>query len=388
MFTEEENEQLLSMTMKKRSNLRVALVIDSLFKMAGGERVLESFAQMFPQADIFTLFSPPARKRKKLLSEEILSHKIYTSALGRWPFISHYYRYTLPFWPLYIEKFDFSQYDLVISSSWSVAHGIVTPLECKHVTYVNTPMRYAWDQYSKYFSKKRGRWKYSFFFNSLRIWDSSVSSRADLMIANSNFVSDRMKKYWDREADVVIFPPVSKYSGEILLKRSSYFVAGAPFEENKGGDFLFECAKWIGFNLKVIGRGSKKKFFEKKYRNCKNIEFLGWIDEKEKFDILSKASGYIMTGVEDFGIFPVEALSCGTPVLAYGFGGILDTVRNNENGVLFFEQTIDSFKNALLEFKNRKWNYIDVAKSVEGMNSGEDFRKKVEAFLVDNGINI
>ncbi|MGI6444000.1 MAG: glycosyltransferase [Candidatus Dojkabacteria bacterium] len=373
------------MTMKK-NNLRVAIVTDSLFRMEGGSRVLECFAQMFPDADIYTLFSTPERHRKKYLSEDILSHKIYTSKLGKWLFVNKYYQWILPLWPFYIERFDFSEYDLVISSSWSVAHGVITPLGCKHIAYINTPVRYAWDLFHTYFSKKKFNWIYNFFIHYLRIWDSASSSRADLMIANSNFVSKRMKKYWNRAADIVIRPPVKRYTGKIFSKRKNYFVAGAPFEENKGGEFLLECAKWIGFKLKIIGSGSKKKELERKYRDCKNIEFLGWVDEEEKYKILSKTSGFIMPGIEDFGIFPVEALSCGTPVLGYGLGGILDTVQDGINGILFYEENIDSFKEALLKFENSDWDYVKVSRSIESMNSGEDFKKKVGEFLIDKGI--
>jgi len=372
----------------ERSSIKVALVTDSLFRMAGGTRVLECFAEMFPNADIYTLFTLPRKQMKKSLSSVILSHKIYTSGLNKLPFVHKYYRYTLTRWPFAIERFNFSEYDLVISSSWAVAHGIVTPLGTKHVAYVHSPMRYIWDMYSLYFKTKSPQYIYSLATHFLRIWDCSASSRADLMISNSKFVAKRIKKFWERNVDSVIYPPVCKYNEEIFSKREGYFVSGAPFEPNKGGEFLLECAKWIGFNLKVIGTGSLKKKLQRKYKDCKNIEFLGWISDDKKYEIFSKADGYIMTGVEEFGIFPVEAMSCGTPVFAYGYGGVLETVKENVNGMFFYRRTIQSFKEAFDKFVGYDWDYKKVAKSVEGMNSKEDFKNEFKRFLVDNGINI
>lgn len=374
----------------RRSSLKVAIVTDSLLKMAGGSRVLECFAQMFPEAEIYTLFAPPKKKRGSLLSKDILSHKIYTSRLNDIPFIhkANLYRYTLHKWPTHIERFDFSTYDLVISSSWAVAHGVITPLDTKHIAYIHTPMRYIWDMYSLYFKNKFPQFVYRLATNFLRVWDLSVSSRADVIITNSQFVKKRVNKYWKREADYVIYPPVQRYNEEIKMERERYFVSGAPFEPNKGGEFLLECAKEIGFELKVIGSGGNQKKLKRRYGRCSNIHFLGWVSEDEKWDIFSKAKGYIVSGTEEFGIFPVEAMSCGTPVLAYASGGVLETVKEGVGGLFFAKQSLDSFKKAFDIFEKKKWDYGKVVESIKDINDVAGFKKEMKKMFVDNGINI
>lgn len=372
----------------KRNNLKVALITDSLFKMAGGAKVLEAFSELFPQADIFTLFTSSKKEREKNLSETILSHKIYSSGLNKIPFLRKNYRFTLPFWPFHIEKFDLSNYDLVISSSWAVSHGVITPLDSVHVAYVNTPMRYIWDMYDLYFMNKFPQFVYRKIAHYLRIWDVSASSRADILIANSNFSSERIWKYWRRRVDQVLFPPVNLYKGEICTKKDEYFVSGAPFEPNKGGEFLLECAKWIGFDLKIIGNGGLMKKFKRKYRDCKNIQFLSWVSEEEKYKIFSKSKGYILMGVEEYGIFPVEAISCGTPVLAFAQGGVLDTVKEGINGVFVENRTLEDFQIAYEKFLSIDWDYLEVSKSLDYINTKEDFKKKFLKLLVDNGVDI
>jgi len=178
------------------------------------------------------------------------------------------------------------------------------------------------------------------------------------------------------------------YEGEIVTDREEYFVSGAPYEPNKGGDFLFECAKWIGFNLKVIGSGGMMKKYKKRYSDCKNISFESWVSEEEKFDLLSHAKGYILMGIEEYGIFPAEALSCGTPVFAFSQGGILDTVKDGENGILLENRTIEEFKNKLDEFSNHVWDYNSISKNLKNINSKEDFKRKIKKLLVDKGLDI
>lgn len=367
--------------MMKRNSLKVALVTDSLFKMAGSSKVLECFAEIYPEADIFTLFSLSGKRREKVLSKSIYDHKIINSSLNKIPFIEKFYRYTLPRWPFVIEKFDFSEYDLVISSSWAISHGIITPLNTKHISYIHTPMRYIWDMYYTYFGKKKFKWIYSLASHLLRIWDSSASSRADLMISNSNFVSERMHKYWRRKADYVLYPPISKYKGEIYEEREDYFVSGAPYESNKGGELLLESAKWLGFRLKILGDGAMRRSLERKYSDCKNIEFLGWVGEDDKFSIMSKASGYIITGIEDFGIFPVEAMSCGTPVLGYRSGGVVESIQENVNGMFFNEQSIEDFKRVFDKFSKKIWDHKKVSESVVRFNDKEGFKKDFEGIV-------
>jgi glycosyltransferase involved in cell wall biosynthesis len=366
----------------KNSHIKVALVTESLWKMGGSNRVLDIFAQVYPHADIFALFG-----EKKNLSANLRERDIRFTFLNRIPFIKKIYRYTFFLWPIAIENIDLSDYDLVISVSSSVAHGVITPLGCKHVVYLNTPMRYAWDLTSLYkevvgfgFFKRIVR---DFYLTINRAWDVVAGRRADVIIANSRFVSKRVKKYWDREVDAVIYPPSERFSGDIVMERDDYFVAGAPFEPNKRGDFLLECARELGFNLKIIGGGSMKKKLKRKYGRCTNIEFLDWVTEKEKWEILSNAKGFLVGGIEDYGIFSCEAISCGTPVLAYNGGGSVEILEEGRSGLFFNDWDISGFEEEMKKFNEIEWDYKDIAKSLENANNQDNFKKEIISLLVE-----
>jgi glycosyltransferase involved in cell wall biosynthesis len=366
--------------MKKNNQQRVALVTESLWSMGGANRVLETFAKMYPQADIYALFGDTAS-----LSSGLQKHKITYSALNRRWFIKQLYRYTYHLWPLHIEKFDLSQYDLVISSSSSVAFGVITPMSCKHIAYIHSPMRYLWDL------KDVGIKDFGFFKRAItnfilvfiRLWETSASSRPDVLIANSQFISKRIQKYWGRKPDGVLTPPIHYYEGVIKEKDerekkngNKYVVAGAPFEFNKKGEFLLECIKDTDIVLKLIGSGSKEPGLRRKYAKYKNIQFLGKISDEEKWNVLSKASAFVMPGIEDYGIFPVEAMSAGTPVLAYKAGGILENLVEGVNGYFFTEWSKENFNNGLKKVLNEEWNYKKISESVKKNNNTEDMFKK------------
>ncbi len=355
---------------------RVAFVTESLFSMGGANRVLEKFLDIYPQADIYVLFGD-----KKDISEKINQSKIHFSFLNRIPFVKRMYRYTYPLWPFAIEQFDFSGYNLVISLSSSVAHGAITPVYCKHICYLHSPMRYAWDMkdiYTRRVGEKFGIFKFvwSMILNKMRIWDTSACNRPDTIIANSKFTKDRAQKYWGRKIDYVVYPPVDNYTGEIFTKRERYFVSGAPFEPNKGGNFLLECASKLGFNLKIIGTGSMERKFRWKYRKYKNIQFLGKISDEQKWELLSKASGYVQCGVEDFGIFPIEAMLCGTPVFAYSGGGILESLVDGTTGLFFDVQEVVEFERVLKRFMREKWNYERISRYAKKFCK-KDFKEKI-----------
>jgi glycosyltransferase involved in cell wall biosynthesis len=368
--------------MMKSNSPKVALVTESLWRMAGANKVLESFAEIYPDSDIYALFGD-----RKYLSEKLQKHNIYFSFLNRIPFIKSLYRYTFHLWPIAVESFNFSEYALVISNSSSVAHGVITPLGCKHVVYINSPMRYTWDLNFLYIKIVRfgflKRCIKDVLVSFNRMWDVVSAQRAGVLIANSNFVAKRIKKYWGRDVDYVIHPPVSLFKNKIVSKRKNYYVAGAPFEPNKRGDFLLECASKMGFNLKLIGAGSMKKKLERKYRRYKNIEFLDWITDEEKYELIANSKGLIVPGIEDYGIFCAEAISCGTPVLAYGKGGSLEIVKERKNGLFFFKWEYRDFKKAFTDFNKIDWNYERVRRSLFSVNTESSFKEKVKKVLVE-----
>jgi glycosyltransferase involved in cell wall biosynthesis len=366
----------------KDSHIKVALVTESLWKMAGSNRVLDTFAKIFPQADIFALFG-----EKRNLSANLKGRKIRFTFLNRIPFIKKFYRYTFFLWPIAIENLDLSDYDLIISVSSSVSHGVITPLHSKHIVYLNTPMRYAWDLAPLYkevvgfgFFKRVVR---DFFLTINRAWDVVAARRAGVIIANSKFVSRRVKKYWDREVDAVIYPPSERFSGEIKKERGDYFVAGAPFEPNKRGDFLLECAKELGFNLRIIGGGSMKKSLKRKYGKCSNIEFLNWITEEEKWELLSNAKGFLVGGIEDYGIFSCEAISCGTPILAYNGGGSVEIIKEERSGLFFSSWKVREFERVMKKVNETEWKYEDIVKSLDNANTQDSFKKEIISLLVE-----
>ena len=231
--------------------------------------------------------------------------------------------------------------------------------------------------YSKYGLLK------SLILNYLRSWDVVSSNRIDRFLTNSKFVSDRCKRYWGKEADQVIYPPVNLYSGKLIpyKEREDYFVIGAPFAENKGGRMVIDLAREYGFNLKIIGKSRKFKELKRYSNGIKNVEFLGRVSEEEKWNILCHAKGFLAMGIEDFGIFPVEAISCGTPVLAINRGGYRETVVENVNG-LFFEDK-EYFTKQLDKLVSRDWNINNMKKSVEKY-SVERFKKEVEEFVINS----
>lgn len=366
---------------KDIKSLKVAIVSDHIFSKGGAISVTKEIGSMFKRPDYFFLFGD------RKLAEEILNTKeIYFSRLNRFPFLRKVYRYTYFLWPIFIESFNLKDYDLVISSSFSVAHGVITSEKAKHISYIHTPMRYAWDLKDVYFSSKRfgllKRIPINILLTFLRMWDVYASSRSDILIANSNFVAKRIYRYWNRESSV-IYPPVELFKGDIVKKKSDYFVTGAPFEANKNGEFLLDMVVKNELKIKVIGRGKDIKKFKRRYSKYPNIEFLGYVTDKEKFNIFSKAKGYIACGVEDFGLFPVECISTGTPVLALKAGGYLDFVKENINGVFFDELNSASFERGLKSFNSKQWNYEVVSQSVKDFNK-ERFIREFKCIVLKN----
>jgi glycosyltransferase involved in cell wall biosynthesis len=357
-----------------KKDLKVALVFENLFSFGGATIVNQYFSKIFPDADIYALFGT-----QKFSDKYFDGRKIKFSFLNKWPFIKKLYTYYLPLWPVAIESFDLSNYDLVISASHSVAKGCITSQDAIHISYIHTPMRYLWDQKDIY--SKHGLLK-SPFLNYLRMWDVSSAKRPEKIITNSKFVSKRCKRYWGREDDMVIYPPVKLFEGKLIPceEREEYFVVGAPFAENKGGEFVIECAKELGFNLKVIGRSRGYRRLKRKSRGVKNVEFVGRVSEVEKWKLLSRAKGFLATGIEDFGMFPVEAVSCGTPVLALSKGGYLESVVEGVNGVFYRDNTLNLFKEGMKKLTSKEWEVEKVRESAKRFNE-DRFKREVEEFV-------
>lgn len=367
-------------------NLRIAIVYEWLFRMAGGERVIDGLCEIFPEAEIFVLFG----ERKNLLPN-IKGKKIHYSFLQRVPFLKKTYRYTYPLWPSAIENFKFEDYDIVLSVNHCVAKGAVVPENIPHISYVFTPMRYAWDLSYEYFNKNHFSKIKQFVINAflpyLRLWDYYSSKRPQKISVISEFAGRRVNKYYKRDYDRIINPPVDIEKAIYSDKLGDYYVAIAPFEPNKYGDIIVDAAKHSGFKLKLIGEGSMKKRLEKSSKGFRNIEFLGRVSENEKFKILSRAKGFITMGTEDFGIAPIEAQACGIPVIGHNSGGVRETVINEKTGILLDSRNKESLSKATedLEIK-MSMKYFDRKYIVQHAKkfSKEKFLKEMKEWVLEN----
>jgi len=359
-------------------NIKVALVHDWLTGQRGGEKVLEVLAELFPKAPIYTLFH-----FKGCQAETIESRDIRTSFLQRLPFLKSKYRHYLPLFPLAVELFDLGDFDLIISSSHCVAKGAIPPPDALHVSYIHSPIRYAWNQYFAYFSPSR----LSFFsrrfippvMHRLRVWDESSAARVDHFIANSANVARRIMKYYRREADV-IHPPadVDFFRPAAGAAKSGGFLIVSALVPYKRIDLAIEVFNHSGERLTIVGSGPDLGPLRKISRP--NIAFLGPVSADELRSLYRKSRALLLPGEEDFGIAAVEAQACGTPVIALGRGGALESVVPETTGLLFPELTAPSLRAALDKFDGLKFNEAAVRAHAEKF-SRQSFKEKLSASL-------
>lgn len=322
--------------------MRVALVHDWLVTMGGAERVLEEFARLFPEAPIYTGVVIPER-----LSPLLRSHPLIPSFVQRWPGAKKRYNRYLPLLAYAFEQFDLSGYDLVLSSSASVAKGVLTRAETAHVSYIHTPMRYAWDFYSQYRdqeAKGLTRRLMGPVFHWMRLWDRLSADRPDVLIANSHTVEARIAKHWHRRAQL-IWPPVDVDRIGLSREPGEYYLVLSRLVRYKRADLAVEAANRARLPLLVAGDGPDRRRLER--LAGPTVRFLGRVDEATRVALLQGAKALLFPGEEDFGITPVEAMAAGRPVIAYGRGGLTDSVEPGVSGVFFQEQTVEALLAAL-----------------------------------------
>jgi glycosyltransferase involved in cell wall biosynthesis len=325
--------------------VRVALVHDWLTGMRGGEKVLEVLCELYPDADIFTLFH-----RRGSVSPTIERHRIRTSLVQRLPLAASQYRKYLPIFPFVIEQFDLDGYDLVISCSHCVAKSVVVPGRARHLCYCFSPMRYAWDQFDAYFGPDRvgraaSRWFYRPVMARLARWDAATAARADRFVAISGHVAGRISRYYNRRS-AIVYPPVdTAFYRPAVVPLENHFLIVSALVPYKRVDLAIEACRRAGARLRIAGDGPERGRLER--LAGPGVEFLGPIADDQIRDEYRRALAVILPGEEDFGIVPVEAQACGRPVVAFGRGGALETVVDGETGVFFQEPTAASLAAAL-----------------------------------------
>lgn len=329
--------------------MKVALVHEWLMTYAGSEKVLEIILSEFPQADVFSLVdSMPKKHRSGLLGKTVT-----TTFLQKIPFMRHYYRMLLPLMPMAIEQLDMSGYDLVISNSHAVAKGVVTGPDQLHICYCYTPMRYAWDLQAQYLAESNIRGLRSalarYMLHRLRIWDYRSAQSVDHFIACSGYIARRIRKSYNRDS-TVIYPNVDTESFQPGGEKSDFYLTSSRMVPYKKMHLIVEAfASMPDKKLVVIGAGPQFKRIER--LAGANVTMLGYQPFPVLLDHMQRARAFIFAAEEDFGIAPLEAQACGTPVLAFGRGGATETVIDGVTGLHFHEQTAESIAAAVHQFE-------------------------------------
>jgi glycosyltransferase involved in cell wall biosynthesis len=352
-------------------NLRVAIVHYWFVDYAGGERVTEALAEMFPQADLFALVA-----NKDTLSPTLRKHRLTTSFLQRVPGGVRWYRHLLPLYPLALEQLDVSSYDLILSCESGPAKGVISRSETCHICCCLSPMRYLWDFYPDY-RRALGPLVggvFSLTAHYLRMWDLASASRVDSFIAISQAVASRVRKHYRRDAPV-IYPPVNVAAGYISDAVEDYYLVVSRLVDYKRVDLAIEACNRLKRPLRIIGAGDQ--FDRLRALAGPTVKFLGRLSDEVLRESYARCRALLFPGEEDFGIVPVEAQSFGRPVIAYGRGGALETVigltQDNSpppelaTGVFFGEQTPESLADAILrcESAETRFSSMFIRSSVE-----------------------
>jgi glycosyltransferase involved in cell wall biosynthesis len=336
--------------------LKKALISDWYYVNGGAEKVIHSINSIWKDFDHFALIDfLNDYDRSYILNGQ----KAKTSFIQRLPTVKQNHRKFLQLFPIAIEQFNLSDYELIISSSSAVAKGVKTHKNQLHICYCHSPMRYAWDLQDQYLkdsgldSGLKGFYA-KYVLNKIRKWDLKTSENVDYFIANSNHIAQRIKKIYNRES-IVIYPPVDVDFFSLEEQKEDYYFTASRLVSYKKTQLIVEAFNELPL-LKLIVAGDGPEF-EKLQKIAKsNVEFVGFVDNLRLKNYMQKAKGFVFAAEEDFGIIPVEAQACGTPVIAFGKGGTLETVVENETGVFFQEQTSQKIKEAIINFEKIKFD--------------------------------
>ena len=326
--------------------MKVAIVHYWLVNMRGGEKMLEALLELFPGADIYThVYDPHA------VSDIIRSHKVFTSYIQKLPFAKKLYQIYMPLMPAALMDFNLQQYDLVISSEAGPVKGVVPNPNAFHLCYCHSPMRYLWDMYHEYFRGTNAivRFFMKRLIPSLRVWDITSANMVDRFVTNSHYVAKRIQRIYNRNAEVVYGPaPIERY---LLTERKAldYYLFFGQITGYKRADIAIEACVKSGRKLIIAGGGAQQKDI-KKYKNDL-VQFKGRVSDEEAVSLFAGARALLYPGIEDLGLVPIEANAAGCPVIAFGEGGVLDTIKENVTGIFFNEQTPESLIEAMDRFE-------------------------------------
>ena len=381
--------------------MKVALVHDWLTGMRGGEKVLELMLELFPRAPVYTLLHLPGS-----VSAAIESHPIHSSFIQKLPGVRRHYRHYLPLFPHAIESLDLNGYDFILSSSHCVAKGVRIADGARHLCYCHTPMRYAWDQYDAYFGERRdlaSRWLLPRAMARLRSWDLRSADRAQHYVANSRNVQGKIQRFWNvpPERTSVVHPPANTAfftpapNGENRGRRAGdseaaagperpYYLLVSAMVPYKRLDLAIAAFRGGPRRLVLAGGGPDEARLRALAGKDPRIEFVGRPRDTELRELYRRARAFILPGEEDFGITPLEAQACGTPVIAYGRGGALETVVDGQTGVFFPELDADSLRAATLRLESLSIDPELLRRNAERFAQGrfkDAMEAEIESFL-------
>lgn len=362
-------------------SLNVGIIADWLVTYAGSEKVVKEFIELYPDSNLYSVVDFLSESDRALFNNK----NITTTFIQDLPFAKRKYQKYLPLMPLAIEQLDVSQHEVILSSSHAVSKGVLTGPDQLHISYVHSPIRYAWDlqhQYLKEAGLNTGikgmlaKW----FLHKMRIWDYRTANGVDHFVANSKFIARRIKKVYGRDADV-IYPPVDIDNFSLCDNKDDYYFTASRMVPYKRMDLIVEAfSKMPDKKLIVIGDGSEMS--KVKSKATKNVEILGYQSNKVMQEHMCKAKAFVFAAEEDFGITPVEAQACGTPVIAYGKGGALETVKNNLTGMFFEKQDIASIIDAvnLFESKQESFSFQECRSNAERFSANR-FRQEIGDYV-------